>query len=207
MSKDFRDITAAMGGVFQAAALVEQLAKTGYIPSQPFEACINTLFVQNPESTLGVYGDNLTNIEHGLKVMADLLHHHQNREYPDTLRYVLGILHIQKKLSSNKDMQALIGQRLQQANHQAEHFGVTHDNVIANLASIYTDTLSSFRFRIQVVGDFTYLQQERIAAQVRALLFSGVRSATLWRQVGGTRLQMILSRKKLALTADNLLRS
>ncbi len=204
--KDNRDITAALAGVFQAAALVEQLAKTGYIPSAPFNSSIETLFVQNPDSTLAVFNGDISNIEHGLKVMADLLHHHQNREYPDTLRYVLGILHLQKKLSGNKDMQGLVGQRLEQARHQADHFGVTHDNVIANLASIYTDTLSTFRFRIQVVGDFTYLQQDRIASQVRALLFAGVRSATLWRQVGGTRLQMILGRKRLATTADALLR-
>lgn len=204
--KDNRDIAAALAGVFQAAALVEQLAKTGYIPSAPFKSSIETLFVQNPNSTLEVFNDDIVNLEHGLKVMADLLHHHQNREYPDTLRYVLGILHLQKKLSSNKDMQGIVGQRLDQARNQADHFGVTHDNVIANLASIYTDTLSTFRFRIQVVGDFTYLQQDRIASQVRALLFAGVRSAMLWRQVGGTRLQMILGRKRLATTADALLR-
>lgn len=207
MSKDFRDITAALSGVFQAAALVEQLAKTGYVPPQPYEACIRSLFVVNPANTLAVYGDDTRNIEHGLKIMADLLQQHQNREHPDTLRYVLGILHLQKKLAANNNMLTILSTRLQQATHQAEHFGHIHDNVIANLAGIYSDTLSTFNFRIQVVGDFTYLQQDRIASQIRALLFAGVRSAMLWRQVGGTRLQMILRRKLLATTAQQLLKS
>ena len=57
-----------------------------------------------------------------------------------------------------------------------------------------------------MTGDQGYLQQARIANQVRALLLAGIRSATLWRQVGGSRWQLIFQRKKLAQTVDRLLR-
>jgi high frequency lysogenization protein len=206
VSKHWNDITLALAGVFQAAALVEQLAKTGYIPSEPQQSSISSLFVQNPENTLAVYGGSQQGVELGLKVMSDLLHHHQNRDYPDTLRYVLGILHLQKKMMARKDMLEVISQRLQQSAHQAEHFGITHENVLASIGGLYGDTISTFKFRIQVMGDFTYLQQTRVANQIRALLFAGIRSATLWRQVGGSRMQVILKRKKLSQTADQLLR-
>ncbi|MGH1371560.1 MAG: high frequency lysogenization protein HflD [Cellvibrionaceae bacterium] len=206
MSKNWNDITLALAGVFQAAALVEQLAKTGYIPSDAQTVSINSLLEQNPESTLAVYGGKVDGVELGLKVMSDLLHHHQNRDYPDTLRYVLGILHLQKKMMARKDMLESIGSGLEQSARQAEHFGTTHENVLASIGSLYSDTISTFKFRIQVNGDFSYLQQTRVANQVRALLFSGIRSATLWRQVGGKRLQVILSRKRLSATADELLK-
>lgn len=205
MSKSFEEQTIALAGVFQAAALVEQLAKTGYIPQEPLRCAIESLFQQNPPSTLAVYGD-LPQLELGFKVLSDLLHHHRNRDYPDCLRYVLGILHLQKKLRARGDMMKVIGSRIKQAADQAEHFSSTHDNVLSNLASIYTETISSFRFRIQVVGDYNYLQQQRIANQIRCLLFAGIRSATLWRQLGGNRLQLLLSRRKLSQEADRLLR-
>ena len=123
-----------------------------------------------------------------------------------SLRYVMGVLHLQKKLSSNKTMLATVGKRLDKAIHQVEHFGSTHDNVIANLADIYTNTLSTFKFRIQVSGDFNYLQQTRISNQIRALLFAGIRSSMLWRQLGGKRWQVIFSRKRLSSEADLLLK-
>ncbi len=206
MSKNWNDTTLALAGVFQAAALVEQLAKTGYIPSEPQTTSISSLFVANPESTAAVYGGNSKGLELGLKVMSDLLNHHQNRDYPDTLRYVLGILHLQKKMMARKDMLELIGSRLEQSGRQAEHFGNTHENVLSSVGSIYADTISTFKFRIQVTGDFSYLQQTRVANQVRALLLSGIRSATLWRQIGGKRWHIIFSRKRLSECADALLR-
>ncbi|GAB3107288.1 high frequency lysogenization protein HflD [Aestuariicella hydrocarbonica] len=206
MSKNWNDITLAMAGVFQAAGLVEQLAKTGYVPADAQRASLQTLFVQNPQSTLDVYGGHINHVELGLKIMSDLLHHHQNRDYPDTLRYVLGILHLQKKMMGRKDMLEVIGKRLEQSQRQAEHFDITHENVLSGLGGLYGDTISTFKFRIQVMGDFSYLQQTRVANQVRALLLAGIRSATLWRQVGGTRFQVVLQRKKLSQCADQLLK-
>ncbi len=200
----WQPITIALAGVFQAAALVEQIAKTGYLPSDPYRASIESLFVVNPDSVAAVFGD-LTDLELGLRTLNTLLQQHRAKEHSHTLRYVLGVLHLQKKLSRQKDMLDIIGSRLKQAEQQAEHFSSTHDNVVANLAGIYTDTISTFRFRIQVMGDYNYLQQPRIANQVRALLFAGIRAATLWRQVGGNRLQVVLQRKRLSQAAERLL--
>lgn len=207
MTQALNNQVIALAGIFQAAALVEQLAKTGYSPTAAMKTTLSSLFNQNPSSTLNVFGDQIENLELGLKVMSDLFNHRQSRDYPDTLRYVLGILHLQKKLSSRREMLEIIGKRLQQSGQQVEHFGLTHENVFANVASIYSDTVSTFKFRIQVNGDFSYLQQARIANQVRALLLAAIRAATLWRQVGGTRVQVIFQRKKLSRCADELLRT
>ena len=89
---------------------------------------------------------------------------------------------------------------------QADIFDPTHDNVIASLADIYTGTISTFSFRIQVNGDYQYLQQARIGNQIRVLLFAGIRSAILWRQLGGSRLQIIIKRKKIIESTDWLIK-
>ena len=207
MSRNWNDIALALAGTFQAAALVEQLAKTGYLPSSELEASIGSLFVQNPDDVISVYGGNYQGVELGLSVMSELLSRQKSASYPDTLRYVLGILHLQKKMMGRQDMLQVIGKRLEQGALQAERFGITHENVIANLADIYSDTISTFKFRIQVIGDYNYLQQPRIANQVRALLFSGIRAATLWRQVGGRRPQILLQRKQIIGSAEQILKT
>lgn len=205
MSKNLQDITLALAGVVQAAILVEQVAKTGQVQQDAYKCNIESLFDLNPSNTLAVYGGSTQHLRIGLEALRDMLagqHKHQ-----EAMRYALGALHLQKKLSSRRDMLNVISNRISQAASQAEHFSSTHDNVIGNLGQIYSETISTFRFRIQVMGDYNYLQQTRIASQIRALLLSAIRSAMLWRQLGGTRWQLLLQRKALAAQVDQLLRN
>lgn len=68
------------------------------------------------------------------------------------------------------------------------------DNIAASFAGLYQDTISTFKQRIQVHGDMRFLQQDITAAKVRALLFAGIRSARLWRQLGGRRWHLLTKR-------------
>ena len=52
-----------------------------------------------------------------------------------------------------------------------------------------------------------FLQNPRNAERIRALLLAGIRSATLWRQLGGNRWQLFFSRRKILKDAYALLRS
>ncbi len=205
MSKNLQDITLALAGVVQAAILVEQVAKTGQVPQDAYKCSIQSVFDLNPATTLDVYGGTARDLRIGLEALRDMLggqHKHQ-----EATRYALGALHLQKKLSGRRDMLNTIATRISQAASQAEHFSSTHDNVIGNLGQIYSETISTFRFRIQVMGDYNYLQQPRIASQIRALLLAAIRSAMLWRQLGGNRWQLLLQRKALAAEVDKLLRN
>ena len=206
MSKNLQDLTLALAGVFQATVLVDQIAKTGQLPSEDFASLVNSLFDLNPPNTLAVFGGQVSNLRPGLEAMHQLLRDTDTPKLREPLRYALGVLHLQKKLAGRKDMLNVIGSRINQAAQQAEHFGSTHENVVSNLANIYAETLSTFRFRIQVNGDYNYLQQQRIANQIRCLLLAAVRCAILWRQVGGNRWQLLLQRKALAQQVEELLR-
>jgi high frequency lysogenization protein len=206
--KNWNDRTIALAGLFQATGLVERLAKTGYVPTDSYRTSIESLFALNPASAIDVYGNNLANLHFGLTLLRDILQEEKGQQrHADALRYSLGILHLQKKLNNRKDMLGVVGSRLQSAGQQAEHFSTTHDNVIANLGDLYSETISTFRFRIQVSGDYNYLQQQRIAHQVRALLLAGIRATTLWRQMGGNRWQLLFNRKKISESVDEMLRA
>lgn len=201
---NWRDQALALAGIFQSAVLVERLAKTGTAPQDELETGVYSLFQQNPERAEDVFG-GVDKLLPGLRVSRQLLQSRQHPEYTDCLRYALSILYLQRQLAKKKDLLSIIGSRLEKAKVQAEHFSLTHENVFSNLASIYSDTLSTFRFRIQVLGDFNFLQQQRTANQIRTMLFAGVRAATLWRQLGGRRLHLLFQRKKLLAATDELI--
>jgi high frequency lysogenization protein len=206
MSKSLHDQTLALAGLFQAAALVQQIAHNGSCSDESLETCIRSLFATDPASTLDVYGGELSDIREGLEALSTSLAQQSRPQDVEILRYVLNLVHLESKLKRDGDMLDVIGSRIEQARHTASHFGYTHSNLIGNLASIYTDTISTFRLRIQVSGNPQVLQREENAAKVRALLLAGIRSAVLWRQSGGHRWQLIFKRKKVIMHARELLR-
>lgn len=195
-SKPSRDQVIALAGMFQSCQLVETLSKHGTVPADQFNVCIESLFQKNPENTEAVYGST-SQLQLGVETMQELITLSSRAKKSDTLRYMVGIVYLSKKLRQNKKMLNLISDRLDQASRQAEHFSATHANVIANLAQIYQDSLSTFHYRIQVNGYASHLQQENIAQRIRCLLFSGIRSAILWHQLGGRRRHLVLNRKDI----------
>lgn len=203
MEKSWRNVAIGLAGVLQSAAMVERLAKTGYLRTDGFDTAVHSIFEQHPESAEAVFG-GVQHLDDGIATLLAVLQDHRNAAHADVLRYTLGLFHLQKKLSKRQDMMQILATRLEKAALQAQHFGKTHDNVVANLAGIYSDTLSTFTYRIQVTGEYNYLQQARVANQVRVLLLAGIRATTLWRQAGGTRWQFLASRRKLIAAAEQL---
>lgn len=198
-----QDQTLALAGVFQCTALVQQIAHTGRCAESSLETCIRSLFETSPSSTQAVYGD-LKDLREGLATLASVLSDQSKREDIEILRYTLNLIHLESKLNRSRDMLDIIGSRIEQARHTAHHFGYSHGNLIGNLASIYTDTISTMKPRIQVTGDPSVLRMEENAARIRALLLAGIRSAVLWRQTGGRRWQLIFTRRKTIAAAKAL---
>ena len=60
--------------------------------------------------------------------------------------------------------------------------------------------------KIQVAGNPQHLSLEANQKRVRALLLAGIRSAVLWRQLGGKRRDILFFRKKLLNTTKNVLK-
>ncbi|WP_422133686.1 high frequency lysogenization protein HflD [Endozoicomonas sp. ALD040] len=191
-----KEQAAALSAIFQAAGLVERLAKSGQISEGPLEPLIGSLFVISPDRVEDVF-NGYDSLLTGRKILKDVLQRQADAIQADTVRYALTLIHLERKLSRNRDMLNEISQRLQRCREQADHFGILHENVIASLAGIYLDTISTFKTRVQVSGDLQHLQNQGNADKIRAILFAGIRAAILWRQTGGSRWQLLLSRKKL----------
>ncbi|MDG5500510.1 high frequency lysogenization protein HflD [Marinobacter sp. BGYM27] len=203
MSRSLEEQTLALAGIFQAAALVQQLAHRGQCAPSTLETSIGSLFATNPPTTLSVFGE-LKDLREGLSVVSKLLQTQSGQQDIEILRYALNLIHLEAKLRKQPDMIDILGSRIKQARHTADHFGFSHINLINNLASVYTDTISTFRLRIQVTGDPNHLRTEETAARVRALLLAGIRSAVLWHQTGGRRWHLVFYRKRVVECARRL---
>ena len=197
----------ALCGVFEAAALVEKLATTGQLPAAPQTCLLQSLLVQNPKDTLDVYGGDHYNLRDGMRTLQGALQRTPEGLPREAMRYALTLLNLQRQLDRKPEMLALIGKRLPQIGQQAEMFGITHDNVVAAFAGLYQDTLSTFRQRLQIHGEMHFLQDTRNAARIRALLLAGIRSAMLWRQLGGHRWHLLLYRGRMLKELQLLLRN
>lgn len=196
----------ALGGVFQAAVLVDRIARTGQASEANIGCMLGSLLVRDPKDTLEVFGGDDLNLRDGYRALIGALERDPNSLQREPLRYALSMLGLERQLNKRGDLLDTIGNRLPQIQSQADHFGLVHENVIASSGALYQDTLSTLRQRIQVHGDMRFLQQPAVAAKVRALLLTGIRSARLWRQLGGHRWQLVFSRGKLLKELYPLLR-
>lgn len=196
----------ALGAVFESAVLVDKLARTGQVGEPALACMLGSLLVRNPESTLDVFGGDDLNLRDGYRALVSSLERDPAALQREPLRYALALLGLERQLAKRDDLLQIMGSRLDQIQQQVEHFGLVHENVIAACGSLYQDTISTFRQRIQVQGDMRFLQQASNASRIRALLLAGIRAARLWRQLGGHRWQLVFSRRKLLKELYPLLR-
>lgn len=197
----------ALGGIFEAALQVDKLARSGQYSEGPAGCLIQSILERSPDDSLAVYGGSHHQIRGGLQALEAMLERDTAALQRDALRYSMNLIALERQLYKRDDMLSVLGQRLQQVESQIQHFGLLHSNVMASLGSAYQDTLSTLRMRIQVQGDMRHLQQPDVANRIRALLLAGIRSARLWRQVGGHRWQLLVSRRKLLDATRSILNS
>jgi len=197
--------TIALAGVAQSARLVDQISKTGSYPLEFLAPSINSLFAFDAESVEAVYG-GISGIKLGLNNLSSLLASRQAAENRDLVRYVLAMLYLERRFAADPGMMSVVHSRLEHASFRAEHFANHVNDICHSVSGIYQDTLSKLRFRIKVTGSAQHLQNPRNADMIRALLLAGIRSAFLWRQLGGRRWKLLLQRKQLLRTSQQLSR-
>ncbi len=202
--KTITNQTIALAGVAQAASLVQQLATTGSANTIALEASINSILKIDSASVLDIYG-GLENLKLGLEQLNAQMTGYKLAE-PQQARYCASLVFLENQLSKQTAMLSIIQTGILKAQAQAEHFGLLHENVFANLASLYQETLSNLQPRIMVNGNPDYLERADIANKIRACLLAGIRSALLWRQCGGTRWKFLFYRRKIQVELQQLLK-
>jgi high frequency lysogenization protein len=199
-----KDRTLALAGVFQAAELVRQAANHGTWSGYAASSSLDTLFKLEVGSIAEIYGGT-ARMRLGIETMLAVLQG-ENR-YAESLRYTVSLLQIEKKLRQSTRLQGAVGERLidiSQTGQELEQHE-REDLQAHDISLLYTETISKLTPRIVVNGKPQYLKNERTVDWVRTLLLTGLRSATLWHQLGGGRFELMFGRKKIMQEAESLL--
>jgi high frequency lysogenization protein len=193
----------ALAGVFQATELVRQAANHGTWSGYAATTCLDSLFRLEAATPAEIYGGR-EQLKLGLESMVSIL---GGEGQAETLQQVAGLLQLQGKFLRNARLQHEVGKALEQiaasASERQQH--ERQDLQATEIAELYTRTISNLTPRIVVHGRPQYLQNERTVSWIRTLLFAGLRSAVLWRQMGGGRWSLLTGRRRLLTQAQELL--
>ena len=201
-----RNRTLALAALVQAVALAQNVARKGMCDATDTEACIKSLFADPHEDVAVLYG-GVRHLSTGLRQLSLLLHGHELAQAKEMLTHASSLLALERKLRKQPDMLKALSAGTERITKQAGFFdSILHENVMAGMAGLYGDTISTLKPRIVVHGKPVYLHQSANTNKIRALLLSGIHAAHLWRQNGGGHLSLLLSRKRLVEDADHLLK-
>lgn len=201
---DLENQTMALAGLFQCAALIEQMATNGDINQAAFDCSFDSLFAFDAATTVDIFGD-LAGLSRGLDVLAQYLGGEGRQISKHIVYYVMSMLKIAARLRDNQNMANEILTSLQKIESQARDFNFSRKIIIAKIDGVYQNTVSTINPRILVHGEQNYLSNSDNASKIRTLLLAGIRSAVLWNQLGGSKWKLLFSRKKYVRTAKQLL--
>ena len=183
----------ALAGMAQALAQVRRIADTGQAEAAVLNTALDSVFRIDAASPVAVYGDTRA-LRPGLQLLAGYF----RNESRDALlpRLGLAVLQLERRFVQDAAAErvhagilALAGDAMRQ--------GSTHPDVLAALGTLYADTVSQLRPRVMVQGNPHYLGQAPIVAEIRAVLLAALRSAVLWRQMGGSYWDFLLRRRQM----------
>jgi high frequency lysogenization protein len=163
-----------------------------------------SILCTDADSTNAVYGSS-GHIRRGLQILCRQLGRDKSLQDAELMRYAVSLLFLERQLVRNARMLDKLRVGIDTATQQSEHYSVTHENVLARLADTYASTVSQLQPRIMVQGKPEYLNTPANANRIRALLLAGMRSAVLWRQLGGNRLRLLWTRKNIVRCAQAML--
>lgn len=205
MNSLLQDRIIALAAMTQACQCVQQIALTGITDSDAFTTCIKSIFAIDADSAEAIYGGE-EKLLPGLQLLADLLDNKRSPANLEITRYIFSSLNLERRLDKKPAIQEQLGVGIKKAQLQAEHYAITHANVLANLADVYSNTLGTLSPRIMVNGEQLHLDNTENVNRIRALLLSSIRAAVLWRQKKGTRLQLFFQRKTYLVEINQLIR-
>ena len=148
-------------------------------------------------SVAALYG-GINHLNTGLRLSIKILRGDQLPQAKALKAYSAGLLSLERRLSKNREVRQKLADGMIRVSKQRQYFGnAAHTNVIAAIADLYGETISTIKPRIIVRGKSEHLSQNANTQRVRTLLMAGLRAAHVWHKHGGDHLILLIRRKAL----------
>jgi high frequency lysogenization protein len=192
----------ALAGMAQALRQVRRIAETGQAEAAVVGTALESVFRIDAPSPTAIYGD-VEALRPGLRLLRDYLAN--KGDDPLLPRLALAVTQLERRFVANAAMAQQVHDGILAVAPSAQRMGSVHPEVLAALGSLYADTVSHLRPRVLVQGNPHYLGQADVVAEIRAVLLAALRSAVLWRQLGGSLWDFALRRKEMLQAIDKSL--
>lgn len=204
MSFSFDERVLALAGIAQSLQQVRRIAETGHSDTTIVHTAMDSLLRIDAPDPAAVYG-HARQLDTGLRLLRDYF---RNQGKDDLLpRLALAVMQLERRFvrdaRATAKVQAGIRRNAGLVNERGDS---AHPDVLAAMGALYADTISQLKPRIMVQGNPHYLGQAGVVAEIRALLLAAVRSAVLWRQLGGSYWDFLFSRKNMLEALERQLR-
>ena len=214
--------THALAGIMQAVCQIEDIANRGETDPAATRASIASVLQQDPDQLTDAIG-SLDSLRYGLQRMQEMLQGEQN--YLPALQYAMAVMQMEKNLRRSSSVQQAVARELQlinlsgvagragdpdeqqQSEADMEPGGAPAQELITQLADVWTSQVRRLEPQVVVHGKPVYLQNETNIQLIRALLLAALRCAWLWHQLGGRRWHLLLRRKRLLQQVRELLKN
>ncbi len=198
-----QDRVIALAGIFQAARLTRDIARTGACDAEAFVHSRDSLFDFSPASVVAVFG-GIHGVSHGLRALRKQLDRPDQRDF-EIARYAISLVNLADRLRARKDRMQQLYARLAEFAGRHGQFELGDSVRHEQLAQIYQDEISTLGPRIMVRGEPLHLQNPDNATRIRVALLAGIRAGVLWRQAGGKKWQLLFRRRAIAGSARDLI--
>jgi len=202
-----KEQTIALAGLLQSSALVHQLATQDRHDRYALHESAYSLIRLDAQSTEEVYG-SVSSVDLGLRTLIKIFSSRPGGSVREIYQYAIGVHQLSAKLFKLHKTSKVVQEGLEKIQleyidyYQEETYD---DKLYQALADLYSTTISYLTPRIIVQGSQFRLQEEQTVHKVRTALFSGIRSAYLWHQVGGRRWQLLFNRRDYIEVARHLI--
>ena len=195
----------ALAGLVQALCEVRRIAETGQADATALRVALDSIFRIDAESPGAVYG-GAEALRPGLRLLRGWLRNEGAEAGRDAAlpKLAFSVLQLERRFVASEAADK-VHAGIPALAPDAEAHGAIHPDVLAGLGRLYADTVSHLRPRVMVQGNPHYLGQSQVVAEIRAVLLAALRSAVLWRQLGGSLWDFALRRRDIAATVDELL--
>ncbi|WP_313398378.1 high frequency lysogenization protein HflD [Stenotrophomonas sp.] len=204
MSFSFDDRVLALAGIAQALQQVRRIAETGHSEAAVVRTAMDSVMRIDAPSPAAVYGSAAA-LEPGLRLLRDYF---SNQGKDELLpRLALSVMQLERRFVREDATVNKVYNGIRRANDRVQELGESnHPDILSAMGALYADTISQLKPRIMVQGNPHYLGQAMVVAEIRALLLAAVRSAVLWRQLGGSYWDFLFSRKTMVEAINRRLR-
>lgn len=201
-----RDRAIALAGVGQFALWTQNIAARGEYTDAQLQLAVDSVLRIEPETAEAVFG-GVENLQEGLALLDAQFSGSggdgikvRRGESEHIGGYVGRLLRLAGRVQHDSSRLNAISsaiQEIEQSRQAGEDPSVWLDSSTQRLAALYQKTVSDLQPRIMVQGHARFLENDQMAARIRALLFAGLRSAVLWRQCGGRLWLLLIWRRRL----------